>query len=86
MIMIQMQQDDSPGMGKFLMNYTIYVLNFVILESGRFDPKLKHKKMEMALYTSGKEKKIIGNCVIAYRLHNLTAIDAKNLAEVRKKL
>jgi hypothetical protein len=59
-----------------------------MIESGRYDPKLKFTKIETALYSYGKsKKKIEGRSVVAYRLKNSHIVDPKNVAEVsRRKL
>lgn len=38
--------------------------------------------MNMALFSNGKGKKIIGRSLVAYRLQNSKAIDSKTAAEV----
>lgn len=36
----------------------------------------------MALFSAGRGKKVIGKCIIAYRLNNTKAIDPKDAHEV----
>ncbi|KAG5675719.1 hypothetical protein PVAND_005600 [Polypedilum vanderplanki] len=49
------------------------------LESGRFDPKLKYKQVMQGIFSSGRGKKILGECVAVYRLDNSTFQDMKNI-------
>ncbi|CRK87169.1 CLUMA_CG000977, isoform A [Clunio marinus] len=50
------------------------------MTSGRYDPKLKDK-VDVVLFSTGNGVEIIGPCVVAYRLQNLTTIEAKSVAE-----
>lgn len=72
-ILIQYQPDDPPSMGNFdCDSKSAFSLKTSSSESGRYDPKLKHQKIPMALFSDGPGRKIIGKAVAVSRSENKT--------------
>lgn len=60
----------------------IVLIQFDILDSGRYNPKLKNETMFRAICSDGQDIQVTGECVLAYRNDNKKNIEMRTLADV----
>jgi len=82
MVLAQYQLDNSPAIGSCDCFIALFLsLISIISDSGRFIKEQRFKKMDMALFSSGKGKKILGQSFFAYRNLNLRPIESRTVSD-----